>query len=161
VAQQDSVPNRGYAHIMRAELKELSVGVAFLAVGVAFGFAPRFTSGVISAALFAIAGAMLVEDQLRARKGLRASGHVVDHKRVEDAYFPVIEFTDSDWETRRLATITGTGRKRPRVGTHVVVVYDVTGDHGCEIDTVNRRWGPVMAVAVLGGAFALGAVLSR
>lgn len=146
---------------MREQLRALPFAVGFIALGVAFMFFPHIALAVIAGALFLIALIIAAEDHLLVRRGFRAQGVVVDHHAEEDCFFPVVEFRDRKGTTRRESTKSGSGIKRPSVGSRVVVLYDPHGKMGCEIDSFFRRWGVAIAIGGLGCIFALGATLAK
>jgi hypothetical protein len=146
---------------IREQWKELSLAIAMITVWIGFYFAPSLTTGVIAAALFALALLCVVQDRRLAASGRWAQGTVVDHQSEEGCFIPVIEFQDSDGIVRRDVARSGRGVKRPPVGSRVVVVYDPAGKMGCEIDTFWRRSGFAVALCLFGVLFACGAIYGR
>ena len=139
----------------------MSIAIGFIGMGALFWYSATVGLGIIAAVLFAISGAIVIEDYLLARRGHRAQAVVVDFKSEENCFIPVVEFQDGRGELRRLATKTGRGVKSPPCGSRVVIVYDPEGKSGCEIDTLFRRWGFAVMVAGLGCAFVAGAIMAK
>jgi hypothetical protein len=72
-----------------------------------------------------------------------------------------VEFRDQKGILRQDTTRSGRGVKRPAIGSRVVVLYDPTGKNDSELDSFLRRFGMPLAVAFLGGMFAIGAILAQ
>ena len=155
---ENRVRARRRRQYISGQLKALPFVIALFAVWLGFYFAPAATAGTIAAGLVGLALVCVFRDVLLSRRGLLASGEVVDHRLEEDCVLPVIEFADASGVVRRETTRTGNGMRTPPVGSRVAVIYDPAGKLGCEIDTFWRRWGVTILLLFLGLAFAIGAV---
>lgn len=150
--------NRAY---LIEQLKFLPLVIVFATCAVGMFFAPFIIWGAIATVLWGMAVLMFIQDRLLGRSGRRVEGVVVDHQAVEDCFIPIIEFWDYEGKIRREAARTGTGERKPPVGSRVVVLYDPTGKRGCELDRFWRRNGVTLLLLLFGILFTIGAVYGK
>lgn len=146
---------------LRQQFSALPLVLAFVAIGLGFYFAPAATAGMIAVGLVGLAMLCCYQEVRLSRGGQSAAGEIVDHRREEDCFFPVVEFSDASGNVRRETTRAGRGTPTPAVGSRVAVLYDPAGKLGCEIDTFWSRSGVTVVLLLMALVFALGAVLGR